>query len=348
MKSLRTREIQESSKFLLWTWKVENTPIQEVTGIYNKDTGIDLYLKREDLQPVKSFKIRWALNAMSLLSDDQKNKGVVCASAWNHAQWFAIACKYFGIHGTVFMPEAAPNVKIEATKRFGEQYIDIQLIPGWFDEVKEASESFTQEKWATYIHPFDDTGVMIGAATIGYEVFSQMKSIGKQVDYLVAPVGGWGLIAWLISAKNLFSPQTIIIWAEPTGHSSMKKSLQKWRISNFANPHSSRFADGTAVARVGEKTFEICKNDNLHVIDVRKDRLSTYLEKLLLLDSSIELEPSWALSVAAIWQEIDTFRGKTVVSILSGANIDSIRKDAIGDLAQRHREYRKWQWKKPV
>jgi len=345
MKGLHAREIESASEYLLSTGLIEKSPMEPNQEIY---PGVDLYFKREDLQKVKSFKIRWALNAIGLLSDEQRSRWLVCASAGNHAQGFAVACKYFECRGTVFMPEAAPDVKVQATQQFGGEFVEVKLIPGGFDEVKRESEAFTQEHQATYIHPFDDMGVMIGASTIGYEIFQQMQEIGKHIDYIVCPVWGWWLVAGTISAKNIYSPTTTIIGAEPTWHASMKKSLQKWRRSIFSNPHSSRYADGTAVADVWELNFQVAHQDKLHVIDIRKDRLGTYLQKLLQMENPIELEPSGALPVAAIGQEIDTFRGKTVVCILSWANIDDIRRDAISHLAGRHDEYRKDQWKDPV
>lgn len=342
---LSTREIEEASDFLLDTWCVIRTPIEQQSSMY--EWIPDLYIKREDLQPVKSFKIRWALNAMSLLDEAQKEKWVVCASAGNHAQWIAVACSYFQTQWTIFMPANAPDVKVWATKKFGGDFVDIKLVWETFDETKAASDIFTQEHWSTYVHPFDDTWVMIWASTIWYEIFQQMKEIGKQVDYIIVPVWWGWLVSWVISAKNLFSTHTTVIWAEPTGHASMKKSLQKGYVSKVLNPSSSKFADGTAVARVWDKTFDIAKDDHLHVIDVNKDRLWTYLQKMR--DNSwIILEPSWVLSIAAIGQEIDTFRNKVVVAILSGWNIDEWRKDLINFLAERHKGYRKQQWKRPV
>jgi len=342
---IHDEEIQRASDYLLESWCVNKTDIQHIEWIYPELPN--LYIKREDQQPVKSFKIRWALNAMSLLSDEKKAKGVICASAWNHAQWIAVACSYFQTKWTIFMPEWAPDVKVTATKEFWWDYVDIKLVWDSFDETKQASEQFTLNSWWTYIHPFDDTWVMIGASTIGYEIFQQMQEIGKKVDYIVVPVWGGWLLSWVISARNLFSSGTIVIWAEPTGHASMKRSLQKWRISEVSNPTSSKFADWTAVARVWDKTFEIVKNDNTHIIDVRKDRLGTYLQKMRDMHG-IELEPSGVLSLAAIGQEIETFQNKVVVAILSWWNIDQWRKEMIDFLAQRHKEYRIENGKQPV
>lgn len=323
MVGLLKREIEACEEYLIDSEVVEVTALERYDELYD---NFNLFLKREDMQKIWAFKIRWAFNAISLLifKANREDIRVSCASAGNHAQGVAIACKHFWIKWTVFMPANAPDVKVKATKKFGWDYVDIVLIWESFDETKAAADEFTSLTDATFIHPFDDSWVIIGTSTIWFEIFEQMAAIGEKVDYILVPVWWGGLIAWIIEAKNLYSPETEIIGVEQLGYPAMSKSLTKWRISHFKNEYSTRFADGTAVGTVWSKTFDIVKRNKTKMITIPKTLLSKYMlyvkEK-----SGILLEGSWALSLAAPHQQINKFEWKNVVSILSGRNIDDWR-----------------------
>ena len=214
----------------------------------------NVYLKREDLQVVRSYKLRGAYNMMSSLSREQLDKGVVCASAGNHAQGFAYSCKKLGVKGVVFMPIITPQQKVQQTKFFGEEFIEIKLIGDTFDDCSIAAQEFTLKNGMSFIPPFDHPKIIEGQATVAVEILNELSN----VDFLFVPIGGGGLCSGVGSYFKTFSPSTKIIGAEPQGAPSMKAALEAGHPVTLTN--IDRFVDGAAVKTVGELTFSICKN----------------------------------------------------------------------------------------
>ncbi len=202
------------------------TPFQYLARFSDKFNAT-VYTKREDLQQVRSFKIRGAYNKFLTLNEQERSKGAVCASAGNHAQGFAFACRALKIKGTVFMPVPTPNQKIEQVRMFGGNYVDIQLIGDTYDDSSKAAQHFQKENDLVFIHPFDDVDVIEGQATIALEIIEQAP---KPLDYLFVPVGGGGLISGILAVFKFLSPTTKIIGVEPAGAPSLRVSLKIKKI----------------------------------------------------------------------------------------------------------------------
>lgn len=288
----------------------------------SKKYKANIYLKREDLQVVRSYKIRGAFNMMSSLPQEQLQKGVVCASAGNHAQGFAYSCKKLGVKGVVFMPVITPNQKISQTKMFGEDFIEIKLIGDSYDECGIAAQQYTAENGMTYVHPFDDYKIIEGQGTVGVEILEDLSAI----DYLFIPVGGGGLCAGVGTYFKTFSPQTKIIGVEPEGAPSMKAALEAGEPVTL--PNIERFVDGASVNRSGDITFSICKDvlDDMHLVP--EGKVCTTILKLYNEDA-IVAEPAGALSIAALDYYSEQIKGKNIVCILSGGNNDIDRMQEI-------------------
>ncbi len=295
----------------------------------SKKFQCNVYLKREDLQIVRSYKLRGAYNMMSSLPAEQLQKGVVCASAGNHAQGFAYSCKKLNVKGVVFMPVITPNQKIHQTKMFGEAQIEIRLAGDTFDDCAIAAKKFTEENGMTFIPPFDDIRIIEGQATVGAEILEDLS----EIDYVFAPVGGGGLSAGVGSYFKTFSPKTKIIGLEPEGAPSMYEALKAGHPVTLEN--IERFVDGAAVKRVGELTFSICKNvlDDMHLVPEGKV-CSTILK--LYNEDAIVVEPAGALSIAALDDYAEDIKGKTIVCIVSGSNNDI---DRMQEIKERSLQY---------
>jgi threonine dehydratase len=289
----------------------------------------NVYLKREDLQVVRSYKLRGAYNMMSSLPAEQIQKGVVCASAGNHAQGFAYSCKRLNVKGVVFMPIITPKQKVNQTKMFGGENIEIKLIGDTFDDCAVAAKQFTEENQMTFIPPFDDYRIIEGQGTVGVEIAQDLDAI----DYLFIPVGGGGLSAGVGTYFKTFSPQTKIIGLEPEGAPAMFEALKAGHPVTLEN--IDRFVDGAAVKRVGEITFSICKEvlDDLHLVHEGKV-CSTILR--LYNEDAIVVEPAGALSIAALDDFAEQIYGKNVVCILSGSNNDI---DRMPEIKERSLQY---------
>lgn len=288
--------------------------------------GAYIYFKREDLQPVRSYKIRGAYNKMATLSPTELAKGVVCASAGNHAQGVALACNKMQVHGTIFMPTPTPGQKLEQVKMFGGEYAHVVLAGDTFDEAKDAALDFCASRGAVFIHPFDDPHIIEGQATIGLEILEQLQP----VDYLFVPVGGGGLAAGLGSVFRELSPNTKIIGVEPTGAPSMKKALEKGEAVHL--DRINKFVDGAAVQKVGSLTFDICRQTLSDMLLVDEGRICQVILSLYNKDA-IVAEPAGALSVAALEQYKDEIKGKNVVCLISGSNNDITRMEEIKERA---------------
>lgn len=307
---------------------VLKTPLQLNTAL-SRQFEANIYLKREDLQLVRSYKLRGAYNMMSSLPEEKLKCGVVCASAGNHAQGFAFSCKALNIKGTIFMPSITPKQKITQTKMFGADNIEIVLTGDTYDDCANAAIKFTAGHNMTFVHPFDDEKVIEGQATVGYEIYGQLKNI----DYVIAPVGGGGLCAGVGSFIKAVSPATKIIGAEPEGAPSMTEALKAGYP--VALNTIDRFVDGAAVKRVGDITFGICKHVVDKVILVPEGKICTTILELYNKDA-IVVEPAGALSIAALSFLGDAIKGKNVVCIVSGSNNDI---DRMQEIKERSLQY---------
>ena len=288
-----------------------------------------IFLKREDLQVVRSYKIRGAYNMMSHLLPAQLALGVVCASAGNHAQGFAYSCKKLGVKGTVFMPIITPKQKINQTKMFGEEWIDIRLVGDTFDDCALAARQFTQENGMTFIPPFEDVKIIEGQGTVGLEILADEP----QVDYLFIPVGGGGLASGTGTYFKTLSPHTKLIGLEPEGAPAMYESLKKGYPVTLG--HIDRFVDGAAVKRVGDLTFSICREVLDDVRLVAEGKICTTILQLYNEDA-IVVEPAGAMSIAALDDFAGEIKGKTVVCIISGGNNDI---DRMQEIKERSLQY---------
>ena len=289
----------------------------------------DVFLKREDLQVVRSYKLRGAYNMMSSLPAEQLQKGVVCASAGNHAQGFAYSCKKLNVKGVVFMPIITPKQKVSQTNMFGDGFIEVKLTGDTFDDCAVAAKEYTLANGMTFIPPFDDIRIIEGQATVGLEILED----NSDIDFLFVPVGGGGLSAGVGSAFKTFSPKTKIIGLEPEGAPSMYEALKAGHPVTLDN--IERFVDGAAVKRVGEITFSICKEvlDDMHLVPEGKV-CSTILQ--LYNEDAIVVEPAGALAIAALDDYADVIKGKTVVCIVSGSNNDI---DRMQEIKERSLQY---------
>jgi len=307
---------------------VIKTPLQLNHNLSRK-YSCNVYLKREDLQVVRSYKLRGAYNMMSSLPAEQLQKGVVCASAGNHAQGFAYSCKKLNAKGVVFMPVITPNQKINQTKMFGEDFIEVRLTGDTFDDCATAAKKYTEENGMTFIPPFDDYKIIEGQGTVGLEILEELNDI----DYLFIPVGGGGLSAGVGSYFKTYSPKTKIIGLEPEGAPSMKAALAAGHPVTLEN--IDRFVDGAAVKRIGDITFSVCKEvlDDMHL--VAEGKVCTTILKLYNEDA-IVVEPAGALSIAALDDYAEVIKGKTIVCIVSGSNNDI---DRMQEIKERSLQY---------
>lgn len=307
---------------------VNRTPLTLNVNLSRK-YQCNVYLKREDLQIVRSYKLRGAYNMMSSLSPEQLGKGVVCASAGNHAQGFAYSCKKLGVKGVVFMPIITPNQKVKQTKMFGEDLIEVRLIGDTFDDCAIAAKAYTEVNGMTFIPPFDHPRIIEGQATVAIEILEEQSDI----DYVFVPVGGGGLSAGIGSYFKTYSPRTKIIGLEPEGAPSMKRALEAGHPVTLDN--IERFVDGAAVKRVGDLTFSICKDvlDTMHLVPEGKI-CSTILR--LYNEDAIVVEPAGALSIAALDAFAEEIKGTTVVCVVSGSNNDI---DRMQEIKERSLQY---------
>lgn len=288
-----------------------------------------IFLKREDLQIVRSYKLRGAYNMMSALPKATLDKGVVCASAGNHAQGFAYSCKKLKTQGVVFMPIITPNQKVSQTKMFGEDFIEIKLVGDTFDDCAVAAKKYTEENGMTFIPPFDDLKIIEGQATVGVEILEDESDI----DFVFVPIGGGGLSAGVGAYFKTYSPKTKIIGLEPEGAPSMKEALKAGHPVIL--DEIERFVDGAAVKRVGDITFKICKEvlDDMHLVN--EGHICSSILKLYNEDA-IVVEPAGALSIAALDDYAESIKGKKVVCIVSGGNNDI---DRMQEIKERSLQY---------
>lgn len=282
----------------------------------------NVFLKREDLQIVRSYKIRGAYNMMSALSPEERKRGVVCASAGNHAQGFAYSCKAMQIKGVVFMPIVTPNQKVSQVSMFGEEWVEIKLVGDTFDDCAAAAKKYTEAHNMVFIPPFDHPKIIEGQGTVGVDIYRELP----EIEYLFIPIGGGGLASGTGIYFKTYSPKTKLIGVEPAGAPSMLKAFEAGHPVTLKE--IDRFVDGAAVKRVGDLTYSICKEvlDQVHTVEEGKV-CSTILK--LYNENAIVVEPAGAMSVAALDDFAEEIKGKNVVCIISGSNNDIDRMQEI-------------------
>jgi threonine dehydratase len=305
--------------------------VQQTPLVYMKNFS-DYYqatilFKREDLQVVRSYKIRGAYNKIQGLTSEQLINGIVCASAGNHAQGVAYACQKLQVKGVIFMPVTTPHQKIDQVKMFGGEFVEVKLFGDSFDDSQKAADDFCKVTQSTFVHPFDDLDVIAGQGTVGLEILNDCEN---PIDYLFLPVGGGGLASGVGSVFKSLSPSTKIIGVEPKGAPSLTTSLEKGE--NTTLDEIEKFVDGAAVKRMGEITFEFCK-EVLDGTDTICEGLicSTILK--VYNENALVVEPAGALSIAALENYKDQIKGKTVVCVISGGNNDITRMEEMKERA---------------
>lgn len=299
-----------------------HTPLQYNLQL-SEEYGCNVYLKREDLQVVRSYKIRGAYNKISSLTPEEKESGVVCASAGNHAQGVAYSCRKLHIKGTIFMPATTPAQKVNQVKLFGKDNVVVVLTGDTFDDAYKASVEFCEANHATFVHPFDDEKVIEGQGTVAKEI---LDDAGFKIDYLLLPIGGGGLAAGCVSYFSELSPSTKIVGVEPQGAPSMKTSIDNG--CNTELVEIDKFVDGAAVKRIGDKTFEICKQKLHKIVLVPEGKVCTTILNLYN-QQAVVVEPAGALTVASLNYMKEELKGKNVVCVISGSNNDIMRTEEI-------------------
>jgi threonine dehydratase len=300
---------------------VKRTQLEYNEGLSLKYNA-KIYLKREDLQVVRSYKLRGAYNMISTLDPEQRQQGVVCASAGNHAQGVAYSCKKLNIRGVIFMPEITPRQKIKQTEMFGGDNIKIVLVGDTFDDCMKEALIYTTTHQMVFIPPFDNAKIIEGQGTVGVEIYEDLPS----TDVVIMPIGGGGLASGVGSYFKHVKPEISLIGVEPEGAPSMNQALKNG--SPVTLEYIDRFVDGAAVKRVGALTFEYCSELLDQMLLIPEGKICTTILKLYNEDA-IVVEPAGALAVAALDQLKDTIKGKTVVCIVSGGNNDIERMQEI-------------------
>jgi threonine dehydratase len=290
-------------------------------------TDASVFIKREDLQQIRSFKIRGAYNKISSLTKAERTGGIVCASAGNHAQGFAFSCQKLQIQGDVYMPATTPQQKVSQVRMFGGEFIEIVLTGDTYDACQKHALKASKKQGKTFIHPFDDKEVIEGQATMALEILNQSSA---SLDYILVPVGGGGLISGIITVMKSLSPKTKIIGVEPQGAPSMQKALEAGQRISLKK--MDRFVDGAAVRQVGELPFEICKSNLSEIITVAEGQIcQTILD--LYNKEGIVAEPAGALALAGLEMLKTNFRGKRIAVLLCGGNNDILRMPEISERA---------------
>ncbi|MER5172125.1 threonine ammonia-lyase IlvA [Thioclava sp. GXIMD2076] len=300
--------------------------------------GAEIWLKREDLTPVRSYKLRGAFTAMrKLRAADPTADHFVCASAGNHAQGLAYACRHFGVKGTIFMPVTTPQQKIDKTRSFGGENVEIVLTGDYFDDTLAASQTFCTEAGAHFLAPFDNGDVIEGQATVAVEMLDQL---GHAPDFVTIPVGGGGLSAGVTRYLGAASPSTQFRYVEPMGGRSLHAALEAGKLVTL--PHVDSFVDGAAVARIGQTPFETLRAIPAdHVLGAPEDRICRTMLELLNVEG-IVLEPAGAMSIDMLQDMREEIAGKTVVCIVSGGNFDFERLPDVKERAQRYSGLKKY------
>lgn len=313
------------------------TPLQRNDHLSQR-YGAEIWLKREDLTPVRSYKLRGAFNAMRKLRVARPDQHeFVCASAGNHAQGMAYACRHFGVQGTVFMPVTTPQQKIDKTRTFGGENVRIELTGDYFDQTLAAAQAFCAERGAQFLSPFDDPDVIEGQASVAVEILEQL---GGAPDLVILPVGGGGLASGVTGFLREVAPSVTFRFVEPLGGASLMAALREGGPVKL--PRINSFVDGAAVARIGDHPFRrLSWVAPDQVLLAPEDRICVTMLEMLNVEG-IVLEPAGALSVDALPELADEIRGKTVVCITSGGNFDFERLPEVKERAQRYAGLKKY------
>lgn len=301
---------------------VNKTPLQK-NNILSNRFNCNVYLKREDLQIVRSFKLRGAYHVIKSLSQDQIQNGVVCASAGNHAQGVAFSCKTLGIQGKIFMPTTTPRQKVSQVNLFGGNFVEVILAGDTFDDSYAQAIKYCEENEMYFVHPFDDLKIIAGQGTVGLEIMNDMT---EPIDYVFVAIGGGGLASGVGTYIKSISPSTEIIGVEPTGAPSMKHSFEQEKVVSLED--IDKFVDGAAVKRVGQYTYAICKEVIDDIVVIPEGKVCTTILNLYN-ESAIVVEPAGALAIAALDMYKEKIEGKNVVCIVSGGNNDIDRMQEI-------------------
>ncbi len=305
---------------------IEHTPLVLMKN-FSEHYKANIYFKREDVQVVRSYKIRGAYNKIQSLSKVELKRGIVCASAGNHAQGVAYARKKLKVSGIIFMPVTTPHQKIDQVKMFGGEFVEIRLYGDSYDDSQKAADDFSKSTNKSFVHPFDDLDVIVGQGTVGLEILNDCHN---PIDYLFIPVGGGGLASGIGSVFKTLSPATKLIGVEPKGAPSLTTSLKNGK--NTTLTEIDKFVDGAAVKRMGNLTFEFCKE--------LIDETDTICEGLICAtilkvynENALVVEPAGALSIAALEKHKEQIKGKTVVCVVSGGNNDITRMEEMKERA---------------
>ena len=307
------------------------TPL-EFNKRLSKIISASIFLKREDLQQVRSFKIRGAYNKISSLKKEEIASGIVCASAGNHAQGFAFCCQKLEIKGEVYMPATTPQQKVSQVRMFGADFVDIILVGDTYDSCQKVALEAAKSANKIFIHPFDDSEVIEGQGTIALEMLEQNP---KGFDYVLVPIGGGGLVSGMLTVFKEFSPNTKIIGIEPEGAPSMKVALEKGK--RISLEEMDYFVDGAAVRQVGKLSFEICKIHLDEVLVIPEGKICQAILDVYNKDGIIA-EPAGALAIAALDQMSDQLKQKSVGVLVCGGNNDIFRMPEIKERALLYAE----------
>ena len=300
---------------------------------YSEQYACNIFLKREDMQVVRSFKIRGAYNKMKMMSDSgELSNGIVCASAGNHAQGVAMACAKLKVNGTIFMPSTTPNQKINKVKQFGGEFVEVILNGDTFDASSEKANQYSLEKDIPLIHPFNDKDIIAGQGTVGVEILEDMD---EPVDYIIVSVGGGGLISGIGSYFNSISPKTKIIAVEAEGAPSLQAAMEAGKVVVLENIDG--FADGIATQSVGDITLSICQEIVDRIILVSEGKMCTKILELYN-EEAIVVEPACASTIGALDDLKEEIKGKNVVVVLSGGNNDITRMEEIKERSLLYEE----------
>ena len=302
------------------------TPLQRNERL-SEQYDANVYFKREDLQPIRSFKLRGAYNKIYKLSDAERKLGIVCASAGNHAQGVALACNKLGIKGTIFMPVPTPKQKLNQVRMFGGENIETRLVGDTFDDAYAAAQLFKDQSNSIFIHPFEDKDVVIGQATLALELIEQSQD---PIDYILVPIGGGGLISGVLHVFKTLSPNTKVIGIEPEGAPAMQQSLENGKNTelNSIDP----FVDGAAVRKVGDDAYDLCDKYLDKLVLVSEGKICQSILKLYNREA-IVVEPAGAMSTASLKMIGKEIKGKNVVCLICGGNNDITRMAEIKERA---------------
>lgn len=313
------------------------TPLQRNDFLSDR-FGADIWLKREDLSPVRSYKIRGAFNAMGKVRADRPDQALfVCASAGNHAQGVAFVCRHFGVRGVIFMPVTTPRQKIDKTRSFGGDNVEIRLIGDYFDDTLAAAQDYCVQAGGHFLSPFDDAHVIEGQSSVAVEMLAELDG---PPDIVILPVGGGGLSAGVKSYLDVMAPGTELIFVEPSGGASLTAALAAGEPVTIKGVDS--FVDGAAVARVGQRTFAVLKGTPPeNVLLAPEDRICLTILEMLNVEGVV-LEPAGALSINVLDELRDRIAGKRVVCVTSGGNFDFERLPEVKERAQRYSGVKKY------